>query len=399
MAKTKTLADVPWDLAFEAQQAALMRLQLYMIGRTHELLGALADRARDALVKAAGEDGKLDSVGFYLVQTEIEKAWAEMFGEWKRVFSGLRWEAGSLPFGTLAVLFERFIGVTKEEQRRSNEGARLEEQEGIVAVYEPQLKSILEAARARIYGDGFNLSQRIWRLDQASLAEIRRILAAGVAGGRSAWQMAEDLQGQLGAGSECPRWTSTRLYGRTKSDIASGDKTGLYSGDECRGQGVAYNALRLARNELQIVHARATDDVLRNSPWVEKERICLSPSHPAISCRCEEVVSGGENGDGVYPVGTVILPIHVQCLCRKEGVLMDEAEFVRRMRGWMNGVESWPKMDSFSDYLGVGIPGEIGTVNVAVGIANSLVTWLWGDESGLDAAVADGRPGIQLPLL
>ena len=34
----KALADIPVDLIAQAQQAALVRLQLYLVGRTHEML-------------------------------------------------------------------------------------------------------------------------------------------------------------------------------------------------------------------------------------------------------------------------------------------------------------------------------------------------------------------------
>lgn len=397
----KSLADVPVDRVFEAQQAAQMRLQLYMVGKTHKLLGALAERARRILDRAADNDGKLDSVGFYTAQSEIEQAWAETFGEWKALFSGLRWEAGSLPFGTLAVLFERFMGDVEVAEGKvyPHSRKRLEEQEEFSAVYEPQLQAVLAAAAERVYGDGFNLSQRIWRLDHESLDEIRRILAEGIAAGDSAWQIARRLEGQLGAGRECPRWTSTRLYRLTKGDIAGGNRTGLYSGDECAGQGVSYNALRLARNELQIVHAMATDEVMRHSPWVEQEKVNLSPAHPQIGCACEPAAAGGENSDGVYPVGTIILPLHVQCMCYKTAVMMDEEEFTSRLRGWMNGTAGWPEMDDFAEWIGAPLAGEVAWANVAVGIAGSLATWLWGDEGDLDDAAGGGQAGEQLPLL
>ena len=68
----------------------------------------------------------------------------------------------------------------------------------------------------------------------------------------------------------------------------------MYSREACAGQGVAYNALRLARNEIQVAHGLATDSLFAKMPWVEKEAINLSPSHPAIGCACEDVVVNGE---------------------------------------------------------------------------------------------------------
>jgi len=43
---------------------------------------------------------------------------------------------------------------------------------------------------------------------------------------------------------------------------------------------VAYNALRMARNEIQAIHHIASDHVMAAQPWIEKEQIVLSPAHP-----------------------------------------------------------------------------------------------------------------------
>ncbi|MCX6786841.1 MAG: hypothetical protein NTU85_03470 [Candidatus Kaiserbacteria bacterium] len=114
----KTLADIPVGLVWQAQQAALMRLQLYLVLRTHEMLrGVLAD-CREAL-EAAGDSSTSaaasaqndkqrvwDGLSTHLAIEGVSKAWAKGFGAWKKLFEGLRWEAGALPFGALAVLHD-----------------------------------------------------------------------------------------------------------------------------------------------------------------------------------------------------------------------------------------------------------------------------------------------------
>ena len=140
---------------------------------------------------------------------------------------------------------------------------------------------------------------------------ISQTLAAGVSQGSSAWQMAGALEKYLGAGRGCPRWTSARLR-LSKAAIAGGDLTGLLSGADCAAKGVAYNALRLARNELQVIHGISTDAAMAKMPWLFKEQISLSFGH-AEEDECDQVVRGGENGAGIYPKGTITLPIHVHC--------------------------------------------------------------------------------------
>jgi len=393
MATKKTLNDIPGDLALEAQQAGLMRLHLYFIGQTHARLIDLAAEFRSILVKYAGEDGKLDGLGNLLAQRDMLAAWQAFYEDWARLFATARWQAGSLAFGGMAVMHRRQSEILNPKSKSKNEDVNQPEFD---AVYRPQLQTILEAASQRLYGDGLTLSQRLWKHDQQSWNAILGTLSKGIADGNSAWNIAKELEQSLGAGAECPRWTSTRLYKRTKSDIAGGDMTGLYSGAACAGQGVAYNALRLARNEFQIAHHMATDSMFGKMPWVEKEAINLSPSHPSINCACEDVVVSGENGTNVYQKGEVSLPIHVQCLCYKTSVLMDDDVFVDRVRGWMDGTQPWGAMDDFSSWLGV-MPLDAFSVSLAVGVANNLAVWLWGNEDDLDELMQD-QPTQQLPL-
>jgi len=391
------IGDIPVERVWEAQQAGLMRLQLYLVGRTHRLLNGLVERARGVLLKTGGEEGGLDGLGFYQVMQVLEREWGEVFAEWLGLFRALRWEGGALAFGTLAVLHNRYLILGIGERASRGAGGRLEEQEGgrdlEGGVFEPQLKAVLDAGEQRIYGDGLQLSERVWRLEREAREGIQQVLARGVADGDSAWNIAKELEGFLGPGEECPRWTRTRLYGLTKKEIAAGDRRGLYTGDECAGQGVAYKALRLARTEIQYVHHLASDMLMARMPWVEQEQVWLSPSHP-VEDICDDVVGGGEAGDGVYPKGTIVLPLHPNCICGKSGVLMDADEFVGRLRGWMWGTEPWAEMDGYTDWLGVG-GGELAGVSLAVGMAEALAVWLWGDEEALDARVGEAQ--LNLP--
>jgi hypothetical protein len=149
---------------------------------------------------------------------------------------------------------------------------------------------------------------------------------------------------------------------------------------------VAYNALRLARNEIQVAHHLATDRIFAHAPWVEREQIRLSPDHPPIECECPDVAAGGENGDGVYPKGEVTLPIHVQCLCYKLAVLMDSGQFVERLRGWLAGTAGWPEMGLYADYVGADA-STLPDPTLLASWGATLATWLWGDEDALSVAL------------
>jgi hypothetical protein len=382
------LGHVPIDRLAEYQQRALVRLHLKLTGETHRLLNEYLDKLRARLLVSTDEEGKLAPESYFALFNYATDTWRQTFSAWQRLFEAARHEAAAIPFGSLARLHEHFMSLVGESLPESRQLAEQGPRIGVrgAPVFEPQLQAIIDAANERIYGDGFKLSGRIWRLDQESLAGIQHVLQEGLASGDSAWNMARKLEEFLGPGADCPRWTSTRLFKLTKSEIAAGDVRGLVRGNPCGSKGVAYNALRLARNEVQIAHHLASDAGFERMPWVEKEQVCLSPGHPPIGCACEDVVAGGENGDGVYPKGEITLPIHVHCLCYKVAVLMNEGEFIQKMRGWMQGTEPWAEMDDYATSLGANVAGLATTSLTAMGAA--MARWLWAGEDELDDALA-----------
>jgi hypothetical protein len=365
---------------YQAAFKALLRLQIYFIGRTEELILEFQDKAEGMILKAGGADQIIDGTAGLLLQTDLAKAWGNTWSDWTEEFQQARHEAGMIAFGVAAVFHDRLIlpAVTK-----------LEEAGGVVdGVYEPQLKLLLDVAENYLHGDAINLSGRIWKIDRDTRDGINAVLMKGIADGNSAWNIAKDLEQYLGSDADCPRWTKQRLYGLTKTEIAQGDTTGLLSRPKgaapgsltavlvenpCTGKGVSYNALRLARTEIQKIHALATDRMLARQPWVEQEKVNTSPSHGEPD-ECDDVAAGGEKNDGVYPVGTIELPLHPNCLCFKTAVLMEEKEFTSKLNGWLKGGEDWEEMDSYANDLGVDL-----SVSHAPATLN-LAVWLFGEN-------------------
>ncbi|HLE92948.1 MAG TPA: hypothetical protein VI753_17485, partial [Anaerolineales bacterium] len=284
---------------YQASFKAVIRLQLFFTGRTHELIMDFGEKVQALILKKAGKGQVLDGTSGYSVQTEMLKMWGDLFKEWQDELQAVRREAASIPFGVMAVFHERLVipNLLNREERKEREENPLEEARSSGGVFERQLQMLLDIAAEHLYGDGMNLSGRIWKWDRESREGINRVLMDGIANQKSAWDIAKNLEQYLGANEDCPRWTSTRLYGRTKTQIAAGDTTGLVS-RPCDGRGVSYNALRLARTEIQKVHALATDRIMAAQPWVEKEKCNLSAAHPETDI-CDDVVQGGEKGEGV----------------------------------------------------------------------------------------------------
>jgi hypothetical protein len=356
---------------------ALLRLQVFFTGRTHELFLQFGKQAAAILMKHSDADGKLDGLHGYRAQSDLVQAWSDTFATWQAEFLAARREAVSLPYGVLAVRHERLI-VEGQRSKVESRRAVTSDQLSVVSeaiedgVFKPQIDVLLKVAEEYLYGDGLTLDNRIWRIDAAGREAINNVIMQGIADGDSAWNMAKKLEQFLGAGEGCPRWTSTRLYGRSASDKAVGDTTGLLSGNDCDGRGVAYKALRLARTEIQKIHALATDRLMAQQPWVEMEQCHLSAAHPEAD-ECDDVISGGEDGKGIYPVGTIQYPLHPGCFCYKTAVLMNEKEFTGKLNKWLNG-ETWSEMDEYSGMIGGDMSASL------MPDAVSLAVWLFGEE-------------------
>jgi hypothetical protein len=361
---------------YQASFRALMRLQVYFTGRTHELMLEFRDKAQGSLLRNGGKEQVLDGTSGFAVQSDLMRAWGDTWTQWQAEFMQVRREAGMIAFGVEAVFHDRLLveGLKVEKLEGLRNEFRSPLNEGITdGVFDPQLRMLLDVASEYLHGDSMVLSGRIWRIDREARDGINMVLMNGIQQGDSAWNIAKALEQFLGAGGDCPRWTSTRLYGRTKSDIASGDVAGLLSGTACDGSGVTYNALRLARTEIQKVHSLATDRMMAQQPWVKEEQVHLSAAHPETDI-CDDTVAGGRDGQGIYSVGEIELPQHPNCLCYKTAVLMPESEFTSSLRGWMRGESEWSAMDQYASDLGVDLSTSL------MPAAVNLAVWLFSDE-------------------
>lgn len=340
------------------QQTALMRLQLRFTAETHCLYRALYNDLVKLLAACVDSDGMIDGMKLAGTLPTIEARWLKMHRQWTRIFEHARGQAAALPDGAMVVTHNSLMPVQEALTPRET---------ALVNLWEVRRQRALNTAAQRIYSDGFNLSQRIWRLQQDGLNDIRSTLATAMSERTSATRLARLLEPLLGAGQGCPRWAYSRLYSMTQGERAA-DSTGLLKGDECNSTGLAYNALRMARNEIQIAHHAVNDELFRIAPWVEGEKIRLSPGHSEVDI-CDEYASGGP-----YQPGEVTLPLHVQCQCWKQAVVMRADDFRNQVKGWMRGENNF--LDEYGAWL-----SQTPTLPLPLMLANTLQEWL---ESNLD---------------
>ena len=176
-------------------------------------------------------------------------------------------------------------------------------------------------------GDGFRLSDRVWRDAIDVRSRIDRMLDYHISNGTAAVDIADELEGFLTTGS---RLTKTRTPYGTKG---------------------SYAARRLARTEISAAAGRAIVNASIANPFVAGVKWTLSMSHRHVDI-CDEHAAGGVNGDGVYaPEAVPLYPAHPHCFCHLLPVAVGSATdlalqlraeirantpYARSLRGSMN---------------------------------------------------------------
>lgn len=351
-------------------QRGLLRLQLRVTAEVHRSYAEFGAWLNGTLMEYADASGALTASTGPLLLNRLEVRWRQMQQKLRRVLYAAMEQAAGLVYARLWVehnaLMRQAVTESEESAAIAERPVSGQDLRAVVRMWLQRRDRALLAARERIYSDGFNLSQRLWRLENGGLGQLRGLVATALANRTSAAELARMATPMLGYGADCPRWAYRRLYGMTPSERAS-DRSGLRSGEECTGQGLAYNALRLARNEIQIAHHVMTDDIFRHAPWVTGERVRLNPGHPEPDI-CDEYASGGP-----YRPGEVQLPLHVQCMCYKESVRMPRDEFLAQVGGWMRGENDF--LDDYAAWSGMG-SSVVDALPLGMELAEVLEMWL-----------------------
>jgi hypothetical protein len=134
--------------------------------------------------------------------------------------------------------------------------------------------------------NGYRLSDRIWRTSTHTRAQIDRIVTEGISQGKSAVQIANEVERFL---------NPTRQGVRTRRPY---------------GRNLSYDAMRLSRTEIARAHGQADIMAANLNPFVEGVECVLSASHPKYDI-CDEYAEGGPYPKDAAPA----LPAHPHCLC------------------------------------------------------------------------------------
>ncbi len=108
-----------------------------------------------------------------------------------------------------------------------------------------------------VYGDGWTLSNAIWKHTQHTQGILNKIIGKGVAQGKSAFEVAKDIEKYVNPGMRKQSRKIDFINPRT------GRKDTFYFGN------VDYNAQRLARTLISHAYQQSFMNVNRNDPFVQ----------------------------------------------------------------------------------------------------------------------------------
>lgn len=372
------------------QHVAVSRLQLYVSGRVHALLYPFQSWLVAEVQEAADADGLADAGKLALVVNQADGRWRTVVANYVQLLTAARRAAGSIAFTPWRLKHNHFI-TGPIERVQETWTPTPDDYRRVVQMWQRRRDYALQVAQSRVYGDGFNLSRRIWRLEQGGMQQIRNTVAQGMAERTSAWDLARRLEGQLNADQNWPQWSETRLRGmdarqraqsaeglwRNPAERAATNADALAQGLSPQG-GISYNALRLARNEIQAANHAVTSDIAQNFPGIVGRNVVLSPAHPKSDI-CDSLVA-----ENPHPKEANFLPAHVSCLCRWEEVLMPPKDFARQAGAWARGEGDF--LDGYASWLGVRslapLPDTVDAAG-ALELLGMMKSWLEGDVDAM----------------
>ncbi|GAG87786.1 unnamed protein product, partial [marine sediment metagenome] len=148
--------------------------------------------------------------------------------------------------------------------------------------------------------------------------QLELYLSSGISTGKSAAGIAGDIKQYLNE--------PNRLFRRVRQEgrlVLSKAARGYHPGAGIYRSSYR-NALRLAKNEINMAY-RMSDHLRRQQlPFVTGIEVHLSASHPRLDM-CDDLA-------GKYPKGFIFMTWHVGCLCYTTSIMLNEKDSLKFMR-------------------------------------------------------------------
>ena len=201
-------------------------------------------------------------------------------------------------------------------------------------------KIVRKVVTGQIYKSGWGLSNRIWGDNEATMKDIYRIVARGMAENKSIADISKDLEDYVRPSVKKP-WNH-KIAMRN-------NKTGKMEYARIHKRKVDYNAQRLARTLVQHGYQQAFIEVTENNPFVLAYMWDANGSRPCLLCtsRNGQVFNKGE------------LPMdHPNGMCTMVPVIDDDMP--NKLIKWMNEPDgTYPDIDKFAKSFGYSNPASL----------------------------------------
>jgi len=289
------------------------RNMLDMIIRNRKIEAVLNQASRDLAMKTAifelKNPTRIFQGSFYKMNKGLEKQIDVILGNLNKdiqtnIQNGIvsHWDMANLKNNKLVGTWAEGIGLSKD---------------GIPTSFNQLNLAALDTFLTRTEA-GMNLSERVWNLTNGAKDQLELYLASGISTGRSAAEIAGDIKQYLNE--------PNRLFRRVRQEgklVLSKAAKGYHPGAGIYRSSYK-NALRLAKNEINMAY-RMSDYVRRQElPFVTGIEVHLSGSHPIIDM-CDDLA-------GEYPKGFMFLEWHVGCLCYTTSIMLNEKDSLEFMK-------------------------------------------------------------------
>lgn len=126
---------------------------------------------------------------------------------------------------------------------------------------------VYKLSTGKVYGEGWTLSKSIWGQEQKTLHDIDQVIAMGVAGNKSAYEIAKDLEKYVNPSAQ-KEWDWSKVYPGTNKKVD-------------------YNAQRLARTMVSHSYQQSLLATTRHNPFVHGYK--WRSAHTSRTCEiCNE---------------------------------------------------------------------------------------------------------------
>ena len=187
-------------------------------------------------------------------------------------------------------------------------------------------KVIEKLVTGQIYQEGWTLSKALWKDENLMRQDIQNIVAKGIAGNKSTFEIAKTLEKYVDPNAAKP-WDWGKVYPGSK-------------------QKIDYNAQRLARTMVNHAYQQGTVEVIKENPFIEKVRWL---SALAVGRTCELCES---RNNVLFDKDKVPLD-HPNGLCTIAPEVEDLDDIAKKAKAWKDAPDgTYPEIDTYAKSLG-----------------------------------------------